>query len=77
MCILRGSHFIWPQVFSPQSGGRLEIQEKGPIPKWQGHDEVEYYPACTKELAQWIEDWEEMDRQGIWDKAIMGYGGPI
>ena len=55
----------------------IEIQDKGPIPHWRGHDEVEYYLARTKELAQWIEDWEEMDRQRLWDKVIMGYGGPI
>ena len=60
-----------------QTKFKLEIQDKGPIPKWQGHDEVEYYLARTKELAQWIDDWEEMDRQRLWDKVIMGYGGPI
>ena len=53
------------------------MQEKGSPPKWQGHDEVEYYLARTRELAQWIDDWEEMDRQKLWDKVIMGYGGPI
>ncbi|KAJ3540282.1 hypothetical protein NM208_g5132 [Fusarium decemcellulare] len=55
----------------------VEIQDKGPIPKWQGHDEAEYYQFRTRELAEWIDDWEKMDKEGKWDKVIMGYGGPI
>ena len=55
----------------------IEIQDKGPVPTWQGHDEAEYYQFRTKELASWIDDWEVMDAEGKWDKVIMGYGGPI
>ncbi|KAK5312208.1 hypothetical protein LTR93_011423, partial [Exophiala xenobiotica] len=36
----------------------VEIEDKGPIPNWQGHDEAEYYLDRTKELAQWIDSWE-------------------
>jgi hypothetical protein len=56
---------------------KIEIEDKGPIPNWQGHDEAEYYLFRTKELAQWMDEWEEMDESGEWDKVIMGYGGPI
>ncbi|GAA1003043.1 hypothetical protein Aple_002420 [Acrocarpospora pleiomorpha] len=55
----------------------IEVEEKGPIPAWQGHDEVEYYLARTPELARWIDEWEELDKAGAYDKIIMGYGGPI
>ncbi len=55
----------------------IEIQDKGPAPQWQGHDEAEYYLDRTKELAEWIDSWEVMDREGKWDKVIQGYGGPI
>lgn len=55
----------------------IEVQDKGPTPNWQGHDEAEYYQFLTKELASWIDDWEVMDTEGKWDKVIMGYGGPI
>ncbi|RVX73470.1 hypothetical protein B0A52_03112 [Exophiala mesophila] len=56
---------------------QIDIQDKGPAPQWQGHDEAEYYLDRTKELAQWIDSWEVMDREGKWDKIIQGYGGPI
>ena len=55
----------------------LEVEEKGPIPQWEGHDEVEYYLARTPELARWIDEWEKFDDAGTYDKIIMGYGGPI
>jgi len=55
----------------------VEVEDKGPIPHWQGHDEVEYYLARVKELARWMDEWEEYDRLGTYDKILMGYGGPI
>jgi hypothetical protein len=55
----------------------LEIEDKGPIPKWDGSDEVEYYLKRTKELASWMDEWREMDANSTYDKIIMGYGGPI
>ncbi|MEV4031622.1 hypothetical protein [Streptomyces umbrinus] len=56
---------------------KIEVEDKGPIPLWEGHDEVEYYLARTPELARWMDEWEEFDRVGTYDKIIMGYGGPI
>lgn len=60
-------------------GTRYEIQheDKGPVPTWQGADEVDYYLARTKELMRWMDDWEEWDRTGRYDKVLMGYGGPV
>lgn len=55
----------------------IEVEEKGPVPLWEGHDEVEYYLARTPELARWIDEWEKFDEAGTYDKIIMGYGGPI
>ena len=51
--------------------------DKGPIPVWEGHDEVEYYLARTKELAEWMDTWEAMEAEGRWDKLLWGYGGPV
>lgn len=56
---------------------KIEVEEKGPIPKWEGHDEVEYYLKRTPELARWIDEWEKIDARGDYDKIIQGYGGPI
>lgn len=56
---------------------KIEEEDKGPIPIWEGHDEVEYYLKRTPELARWMDEWEEFDRTGEYDKIIMGYGGPI
>lgn len=60
-------------------GCRYEVLsvDKGPVPHWQGHDEVEYYLARTKELADWMDTWEEMEREGRYDKLLWGYGGPV
>jgi len=51
--------------------------DKGPIPRWKGHDEVEYYLYRTKELAEWMETWEQMEKERKYDKILWGYGGPV
>jgi hypothetical protein len=60
-------------------GCKYEIQmaEKGPIPEWKGADEVEYYLHRTKELAEWMDKWSEMSKEGKYDKLLWGYGGPV
>lgn len=55
----------------------IESEDKGPIPRWEGHDEVEYYLQRVPELARWMDEWEEFDKAGSYDKILMGYGGPI
>ncbi|SMQ72119.1 hypothetical protein SAMN05444673_2110 [Bacillus sp. OV166] len=55
----------------------IKYVDKGPIIKWKGHDEVEYYLARTKELAEWMDEWEQMEKDGNYDKILMGYGGPV
>jgi hypothetical protein len=52
-------------------------EDRGEIPHWQGHDEVEYYLARTFELMRWMDEWEEWDAKGTYDKVLQGYGGPI
>ncbi len=58
---------------------RYDIQkiDRGPIKQWVGADEVEYYLFRTKELAEWMDMWEEEEKKQQYDKILMGYGGPV
>ena len=58
---------------------KYEIQktDRGPVPQWVGADEVEYYLFRTKELAEWMDMWEEEEKKQKYDKILMGYGGPV
>ena len=56
---------------------KIEIEDKGDVPKWVGADEVEYYLQRTRELMRWMDDWEEWDAKGTYDKVLQGYGGPV
>ncbi len=58
---------------------RYEIShiDRGPIPQWVGADEVDYYLFRTKELAEWMDMWEEEEKKKKYDKILMGYGGPV
>ena len=40
-------------------------------------DEVDYYLFRTRELAQWMDMWEEEEKKQQYDKILMGYGGPV
>ena len=51
--------------------------DRGPIPQWVGADEVDYYLFRTKELAEWMDMWEEEEKKQQFDKILMGYGGPV
>jgi len=51
--------------------------DRGPIPQWVGSDEVDYYLFRTKELAEWMDWWEEEEKKQQYDKILMGYGGPV
>jgi len=53
------------------------MADKGPLPIWEGHDEVEYYLRRTKELAEWMEEWDRISQEGKYDKLLWGYGGPV
>ena len=46
---------------------KYEIQkiDRGPIPQWVGADEVDYYLFRTKELAEWMDMWEEEEKKLI------------
>ncbi|MCE8005563.1 MAG: hypothetical protein HEP69_00845 [Aestuariivita sp.] len=51
--------------------------DRGPVPQWIGSDEVDYYLFRTKELAEWMDWWEEEEKKQTYDKILMGYGGPV
>jgi len=51
--------------------------DRGPIPQWVGADEVEYYLYRTKELAEWMDEWDRIAKEQRYDKLLWGYGGPI
>jgi hypothetical protein len=55
----------------------IKYIDRGPVPQWVGADEVEYYLFRTKELAEWIDMWEEEEKNQAYDKILMGYGGPV
>jgi hypothetical protein len=55
----------------------IKMVDKGPVPQWEGHDEAEYYINRTKELADWMDQWEQIEREGKYDKLLWGYGGPV
>ena len=51
--------------------------DRGPVPQWVGADEVDYYLFRTRELADWMDWWEEEEQKQQYDKIFMGYGGPV
>jgi len=51
--------------------------DRGPIPTFEGHNEAELFIDMTKEIAQWFEAWEKLDDEGVYDKVLWGFGGPI
>jgi hypothetical protein len=51
--------------------------DRGPIPKYDGHDEVEVFLELTAELAGWMDEWRELEASGKYDKLLWGFGGPI
>lgn len=52
-------------------------QDRGPMKTYEGHDEIEIFLDLTKELAEWMDQWQEMEEQGDYDKLLWGFGGPI
>lgn len=55
----------------------IKYIDRGSIPQWVGADEVDYYLFRTKELAEWMDWWEEEEKKQHYDKIFMGYGGPV
>src|SRR5215207_5957734 len=51
--------------------------DRGPIKEWVGSDEVDYYLFRTKELAEWMEEWDRIAATQEYEKIFMGYGGPV
>lgn len=55
----------------------IQSEDRGPVPRWVGADEVDYYLQRTRELMRWMDDWEKWDAKGTYDKVLQGYGGPV
>ena len=55
----------------------VQHKDRGPIPTYEGHDEVEIFLEITKELADWMEQWQALEDEGNFDKLLWGFGGPI
>ncbi len=55
----------------------VEMKERGPIPQFEGHDEVEFFLDFTKELAELMDRWHELEATADYDKVLWGFGGPI
>lgn len=52
-------------------------EDRGPKPRFEGHNEAELFIEMTKEISRWMDAWESLDASGKYDKAIWGFGGPI
>lgn len=55
----------------------IEVEERGPKPELDGHDEVELFLALTKSVAHDMDRWAQMDRDHEYDKVMWGFGGPV
>lgn len=55
----------------------VETKDRGPIPQFEGHDEVEFFLDFTKELAELMDRWHELEATADYDKVLWGFGGPI
>ena len=56
---------------------RIDTQDKGPLPQWQGHGKAKCSFQRAGKLSELIDSSEVMDRGGKWDKAIQRYGNTI
>jgi hypothetical protein len=55
----------------------IEMVDRGPEPQLDGHDEIEIFLGLTKELALDMDRWVQMDKDGVYDKVLWGFGGPV
>lgn len=55
----------------------IDKVERGEAPRFDGHDEIEIFLSLTKELAHDLETWRQMDRDGVYDKVLWSFGGPV
>src|SRR3982074_3227369 len=53
------------------------MKDRGPIPIYQGHDEVDIFRELSRELSEAMDQWEVFDSKGLYDKVLWGFGGPI
>ena len=55
----------------------VQRTDRGPIKRFEGHDEVEIFINLTKELADWMGEWQRIEQEGKYDKLLWGFGGPV
>jgi hypothetical protein len=55
----------------------VEVEDRGPVPELNGHDEVEMFLMLTKSIAQDMDRWAQLDAEHIYDKVMWGLGGPV
>lgn len=55
----------------------FSVKDRGPIPTFSGADEVDFFTEFTKELGELMDQWQELERAGTYDKILWGFGGPI
>jgi hypothetical protein len=55
----------------------IERRDKGPIPIYEGKNEIELMLDITQQVARSLKEWEVLDEGGQWDKVLEGFGGPI
>jgi hypothetical protein len=48
----------------------FETKDRGPIPTFAGHNEVEFFISFTKELAELMDRWTEIERTAEYDKIL-------
>ena len=55
----------------------IQVKDRGPIPTFSGADEVDFFTDFTRELAELMDEWQEFESSGSYDKILWGFGGPI
>ncbi|MCU1632882.1 MAG: hypothetical protein JWM61_1534 [Micrococcaceae bacterium] len=55
----------------------VQRTDRGPVPDFDGHDEVEIFLSLTKELSEWMDQWKALEASGKYDKLLWGFGGPV
>ncbi|HEY0582702.1 MAG TPA: hypothetical protein VGE94_11010 [Chloroflexota bacterium] len=51
--------------------------DRGPMRRFDGHDEVEIFFDLTREIDGWMDEWKKIESEGKFDKLLWGFGGPV
>ncbi len=55
----------------------VQRADKGEPRQFDGHNEFEVFLEITAELAEWMDQWQELGKSGKYDKLLWGFGGPV